>query len=55
VAGGQPASADQLADEVAIAALGLEVDGRRRAVFAAVDLAQIERAAEVARGLADEE
>ena len=44
VAGGEPAAADQLADEIAVAALGREVDGRRRAVLAAVDLAQIDRA-----------
>ena len=47
--------ADQPADEVAVAALGGEIDRRRRALLAAADVAQIERLAEPAVGLADQQ
>ena len=54
VHGGDAAGVDQPADEIAVAALGGEIDRRRRAFFAAADLAQIERLAEPALRLADQ-
>ena len=44
----RPPRADQVAHEIAVALLGLEIDGRRRALFAAADVAQIDRLAEPA-------
>lgn len=44
---------DHTANHVAIALLGGEVDRRRSALFAAADVAQIDRLAEPALGLAD--
>src|SRR5206468_10690908 len=55
VAGGDMPRADRLPHEVAVAPLDAEIDRRRWASFAALDLAQIERAAEVAAGLPDQD
>src|SRR3546814_16957194 len=55
VAGGDPAGIDRLADEIAGAFFGAEVNGRRRAFFAAMDFAQPNRLAKMARALADRE
>ena len=52
---GDQAVADQLADEIAVAPLGGEIDRRRRALFAAADFAQIKRLAEPAARLADQQ
>ena len=48
-------SRDQRAHEIAVPALGGKIDRRRRALLALADLAQIERLAEPARGLADQQ
>src|SRR3546814_5239571 len=55
VAGGDPAGIDRLADEIAGAFFGAEVNGRRRAFFAAMECAQPNRLAKMARALADRE
>src|SRR5260370_24544361 len=55
VAGGDMPGADLAADEVAIASLGGEVDRWRRTGLAALDLAEIKRAAEMTRVLADQD
>ncbi len=52
VAGAHPALLDQRADEVAAPPLRREVDRWRRALFPALDLAQVERLAEPAVPLA---
>ena len=46
---------DQRADEIAGHALGRKIDRRRRALLALADFAQVERLAEPAIGLADEQ
>ncbi len=48
-------SRDQRAHEIAVAPLGGEIDRRRRALLAPADVAQIERLAEPALGLADQQ
>ena len=53
--GGDAAVLDQLAHEIAIALLGREIDRRRRALFPAADVAQIERLAEPALRIADQQ
>jgi len=55
VASGDVPRADRAPHEIAVAALGGEIDRRRWAGVAAFDLAQIERAAEVAAGLSDQD
>ncbi len=55
MAGGDPARGDLGAHEIAVAALGGEIDRRRRPLLAAGELAQVERAAEMALGLADQQ
>ena len=46
---------DQRAHEIAVAPLRDQIDRRRRALLAAADVAQIERLAEPALGLADQQ
>ena len=48
VNGGDLAGADELAHEIAVAAFAGEIDGRRRAILAAENLAQIDRLADMA-------
>ena len=55
VRGSNDALGDQRAHEIAVAALGSEIDRRRRSFLALADFAQIERLAEPAVGLADEQ
>ena len=55
VHGGDAARRDQRAHEIAVALLGREIDRRRRALLASADVAQIERLAEPACGLADQQ
>ncbi len=47
--------ADQPADEIAVAPLGLEIDRRRRALATSADVAEVERLPEPALRLADEQ
>ena len=49
MAGGDSALGDQAAHELAVFSFGGEVDRRRRAFFLAVDFAQVERLADMAR------
>ena len=55
MAGGDPAARDQVAHELAVQPLEGQVDRRRQPFLAAADLPQIERAAEPAHGLADQD
>src|SRR5439155_16631551 len=55
MAGADAPRLDLCADEIAVAPLGFEIDRRRRALFALLDLPEIERGAEMALGVADQD
>src|SRR5207249_799313 len=55
MAGGDMAGGDLAAHEVAILPFGRKVDRRWRTLLTALDLAQIERRAEMPGGLADQD
>jgi len=55
VNGVNPALFDQRADKIAVALFGRQIDRRGSALFPALDLAQIERLAEMALRFADHE
>ena len=55
MAGRDAAGADLGADKIAVAALGCEIDLRRRSRLDALDLAQIKRGAEVTTRVADQD